>query len=222
LDRTSIAKHHDAMFVAPMLATSRRWRGTTAGWAFEPKFDGWRTVVYVDDAVRVTTRSGNDITAAVPELEPLVDVLPSGVVLDGELVAGQGRATDFYRLGPRLSARRPLAVALKRAETPLTFVAFDVLWLDGSTVDLPWVQRRELLEGLALNHDSWCTAPVLRGTIELLLEVCAEHDLEGVVAKRMTSRYRPGERSADWVKIKTPTWREQHAPWRREREAALT
>ncbi len=202
-----------------MLATSRRWRGTTSGWAFEPKFDGWRAIVYVDNALRVSTRVGHDITEVVPELEPLIDVLPrGGVVLDGELVAGQGRAQDFYRLGPRLATRRPLAVAWKRAQTPVTFVAFDLLWLDGSTMNEPYARRRELLEGLALADDNWCTAPVLHSTIELLLEVCAEHDLEGVVAKRMTSRYAPGHRSADWVKIKTPAWREHHAPLRREHD----
>ncbi len=81
-------------------------------------------------------------------------------------------------------------------------------------MDEPYVRRRELLEGLSLVDDHWFTAPVLRGTIELVLEVCAEHDLEGVVAKRLTSRYVPGHRSADWVKIKTPAWREQHAPLR--------
>src|SRR5262249_40933562 len=151
----------------------------------------------------------------------LVQVLPrGGVVLDGELVAGQGRAQDFYRLGGRLSVRRPLAIALKRAETPLTFVAFDVLWLNGSTIDEPYLHRRELLDGLGLADDAWCTAPVLRGTIEVLLEVCAEHDLEGIVAKRLMSRYVPGHRSADWVKIKTPAWREHHAPVRHEHVAA--
>ncbi len=138
------------------------------------------------------------------------------VVLAGELVAGQGRASDFYRLGSRLSARRTLSLALKRAETPLTFVGFDVLWIDGSTTDLLYMQRRELLEDLGFNGDAWVTTPVLRGTMETIIEVCAEYDLEGVVAKRMTSKYVPGHRSAHWVKVKTADWREHHAPLRHE------
>jgi bifunctional non-homologous end joining protein LigD len=203
-----------------MLATNRPWSGPTDGWAFEPEFDGWRAIVYVDSGVRIATRNGNDITDALPELRGLVDVLPEGgVVLDGEIVAGQGRAQDFYRLSPRLAARRPLTVAVKRRATPVTFVAFDVLWLGGSTINQPYAQLREQLEHLALNDDAWIVTPQLHGTVEALLAACAEHDVEGVVAKRLVSRYRPGEGSNDWRKIKTSAWRAHHAPLRHGRDA---
>jgi hypothetical protein len=73
------------------------------------------------------------------------------VVLDGELVAHQGRPFDFYGLGPRLSAHAPASVARRRAQVPVTFAAFDVLYLDGETVTrLPYLERRALLEGLGL------------------------------------------------------------------------
>ena len=88
--------------------------------AFEPKLDGWRALVYVDDAVTVRTRTGRDITEYVDNLQALAD-LGRRFVLDGELVAESGRAGDFYRLGPNLrsSSRRDI-----------TFVAFDLLVLD--------------------------------------------------------------------------------------------
>jgi bifunctional non-homologous end joining protein LigD len=71
------------------------------------------------------------------------------VVLDGELVARQGRPFDFYGLAPRLSARMPTSVARRQARMPITFAAFDALYLDGETVTRqPYVERRALLEEL--------------------------------------------------------------------------
>src|SRR5438132_1060006 len=88
-----------------------------AEWAFEPKLDGWRALVYVEDAVTVRTRPGRDITDRVDSLQALAD-LGRRFVLDGELVADAGRAGDFYRLGPNLRAS---------SRKDITFVAFDLL-----------------------------------------------------------------------------------------------
>lgn len=121
----------------PMLATNRALGSGT--WVAEPKLDGWRALVYVDDGLCVRTRKGRVVTENVPELAGVVDAVPDGTVLDGELVAGQGRATDFYRLGPQMMARRRRAA--------LTFVAFDVLHVAGEDMTfLPWAKRRHLLE----------------------------------------------------------------------------
>jgi bifunctional non-homologous end joining protein LigD len=89
----------------PMLASTGALRGTA--WVFEPKFDGWRVLVSVNGRTNVRTRHGNDITERLPELAPLGDELGgTSVILDGELVARQGRARDFYCIAPELSARR--------------------------------------------------------------------------------------------------------------------
>jgi len=127
------------------------------------------------------------------------------VVLDGELVAGQGRAGDFYGLLPRVAARARRVL--------LTFVAFDLLASDDNPlIALPYRDRRAHLERLELNGPSWCTAPQLFGHVANVLEACREHDLEGIVAKRIDALYRPGERSPDWLKLKTIDWRTIHAP----------
>src|SRR3954454_13540488 len=182
-------------------------------WRFEVKLDGWRAVVTVDDAaVRVRTRRGRDITRSVPEL---TENVPTGlrgheVVLDGELVAGGGTGSDFYRLRPRLASR-------DRRRCQVTFVAFDVLWLDGAdTCRLPYAKRRRLLESLQIDSGCWRTADSFTGDPLDLLVACDRLDIEGVVAKRVDSVYRPGARSADWIKVKTPSWRERHAPRRHE------
>jgi bifunctional non-homologous end joining protein LigD len=115
----------------------------------EPKFDGWRVIMAVDDGVQVWTRRGHDMTSRLPEVAALADVIDAPVVLDGELVAGQGRASDFYGVLPRVAARN------RRVQ--LTFVAFDVLAYDGSVIEKPYAQRRALLDTLQLRGDAWCT-----------------------------------------------------------------
>jgi bifunctional non-homologous end joining protein LigD len=199
-----------------MLAASGPIKGDASAWAFEPKLDGWRVLVTVHTGrVAVRTRNGRDATESVPELGAIADAMAGrAVVLDGELVAHQGRAEDFYGLGARMMARHPLA---KARATPIAFVAFDVLWLDGDDLThRPYTERRAALDGLALQGDRWCTVPSYPGDGAELFKACTELGLEGLVAKRLTSRYRPGERSPDWVKAKTVEWKEQHAWYRHE------
>src|SRR5207245_11065649 len=104
------------MSFEPMLASNRVSRPLVGAWVLEPKFDGWRTIVAVGKDVRVWTRTGHELTERLPEFAPLVDCCGgASVVLDGELVAGQGRAADFYGL-------LALGEAPRRRE-PLTFAA---------------------------------------------------------------------------------------------------
>jgi bifunctional non-homologous end joining protein LigD len=201
---------------SPMLASSGLEAAPATAWAFEPKLDGWRVLVYIDGHLMVRTCNGHNVTASVPELEPMAAALEGrSVVLDGELVARQGRPFDFYGLAPRLSARAPASVARRRARMPVTFAACDVLYLDGETVTrLPYVERRSLLEGLKLTGPAWCTVLSVIGDGPELMAACGQLGLEGLVAKRLDSTYRAGARSKDWVKAKCPAWRSDHAPRR--------
>jgi bifunctional non-homologous end joining protein LigD len=105
---------------------------------------------------------------------------------------------------------------------PLTFVAFDVLSIDNEPLTAgPHRPRRAHLEQLELSGPSWCTAPQLFGNVTDILAACREHDVEGIVAKRIDSPYRPGERSRDWLKLKTADWRATHAPRRRDDRARV-
>jgi bifunctional non-homologous end joining protein LigD len=104
----------------------------------------------------------------------------------------------------------------------VTFAIFDVLELDGeSLMAHPYVDRRRRLERLQLTGPAWCMVSSFVGLGPELIVACAEMVLEGLVAKRLESRYRPGERSKDWVKVKCPDWRATHAP-RRLSERART
>lgn len=203
--------------LSPMLASSGGVPDGD-GWAFEPKLDGWRVLAYADRGLDIRTRTGRSIAATTPELAPLLTALVGrSVILDGELVAGQGRPDDFYRLGPRLSASRPTAVKRWSTRVPLTLAIFDILHLDGEDLTaLPYSDRRKSLESLRLSGPSWCTVASYQGDGVELLASCGELDLEGIVAKRLSARCRPGARSRDWLKIKTPMWRVEHAHRRHE------
>jgi bifunctional non-homologous end joining protein LigD len=184
-----------------MLATSGRPVGGVDGWMVEPKLDGWRSIVTVHaGCLDVRTRNGRDITDCVPELEPLT--AGSDLVLDGELIVGAGRLSDFYRLAGRL-AGKPTA-----GSEAVVLVAFDLLWLGGEQLTArPYWDRRARLESLEL-------APVQvvpsydAATADDLLAACGEQGMEGVVLKRAGSVYRPGKRSGDWRKVKCEGWRE--------------
>ncbi len=100
----------------------------------------------------------------------------------------------------------------------VTFVAFDLLYLDGrDACSLPYVERRALLEGLGLAGSCWHTIDSLDCDPLDALLACLDLGVEGLIAKRASSLYWPGQRSPDWVKLKTPEWRAAHAERRVKR-----
>lgn len=197
----------------PMLADRGLPSGDLRGWAAEPKLDGWRVTVLADPGrpggVVVRTRRGHVITESVPGIEALARIGQS-LVLDGELVAGAGRASEFYALMPRIGNRG------QKSTIPVSFWAFDVLWLDGELlVDRPYADRRAMLEDLPLGGACNVVRRFLGVDSHDLLDACGSHDVEGIVLKRLASRYRPGERSRHWHKVKAPGWARNHAQRRR-------
>ncbi len=171
-----------------------------------------RALVGVDGGdVWLTSRAGNDATDRFPEIVPIGEAL-GGVdaLLDGELVAlDDDGVPSFERLQPRMQAHGHAAVRDRAAAQPVVLMLFDVLWLAGhSTCELPYTERRTLLERLELAGPSWQTPPTTFGAVgngagDAVLETSRALGLEGVVAKRVDSPYRPGRRSDSWRKVKT-------------------
>jgi bifunctional non-homologous end joining protein LigD len=189
----------------PMLATpADRQAGLPADgdtWAYEVKWDGMRVLADIHDGdVRLWSRTERDITVSFPELAGLGSAHPD-VLLDGEIVVFAGGVPSFAALAERFHVREARKAAQLAAKAPATLIAFDALRLYG--VDLmprPWQERREALERLGPSGAQWQLSPV-QDDVEALLEATREHGLEGVVAKKRTSRYRPGLRSPDWLKL---------------------
>ena len=185
-----------------MLATAVASLPTGAGWAYEFKWDGVRTLLDVGESrVRLTSRAGNDVSAGYPELiAQAADV--GDALLDGEIVVFVEGRPSFERLQTRMHLRGKSEVARAAATAPVTFVAFDLLRRFG--VDLterPYSERRATLERFAEDHDGWTLSPSFDDG-PATETVARAHGLEGVVAKRLTSVYRPGARSDDWRKLR--------------------
>ncbi|WP_342787649.1 non-homologous end-joining DNA ligase [Pseudonocardia kunmingensis] len=188
--------------VSPMLATAGQ-PPAGAGWTFEFKWDGVRAVTAVaGDRLRAQSRRGNEVTAGYPELADLTALLDGRpVLLDGEVVAlDAGGRPDFGLLQHRMHVRAPAPELLERI--PVSYVVFDLLHLDGtSLLAEPYDRRRALLEELELAAPRVRVPPAAPGVSGTqLLEVARAHGLEGVVGKRRSARYEPGRRSAAWVK----------------------
>ncbi|CAN5258011.1 hypothetical protein BH18ACT4_BH18ACT4_08140 [soil metagenome] len=193
-----------------MLAGGSGVPADPAAFQLEPKLDGQRVVATVEGgAVVLTNRRGGEITATFPYVAALAGAMGSrAVVLDGEVVAFDDRGqTSFQRLQRRMHVVRPTHRLL--GEVPVTFAAFDVLWLDGELlVDRAQEERRQILADLGLRGPTWQTVPVLDVTPEEMLEACRDLGLEGFMAKRRDARYQPGRRSPAWVKVKCGRRRE--------------
>ena len=180
-------------------------------WAYEIKWDGIRALGYADHgAWSMLSRRLEDVSARYPELAAIAEALGDhSAILDGEVVAldAEGRPR-FQLIQSRMGLSTPTAVQARMKEQPVDYVIFDLLHLDGRRVrDLPYLQRRELLEGLGLDGPRWRTPRFRRDGGSDLLEAARRQGLEGIVAKRCDSPYRPGKRTGEW--IKTRVWRRQ-------------
>lgn len=190
-----------------MLATQGRIPRDQARWAFEVKWDGMRVLARMpgDGGLDLRSRGGRDATARYPELSVLPGLLPGvDAILDGEAVALDSRGRpSFSRLQERMPLSDPSAIRAAARAFPVSLMLFDVLWLAGEDVTgLPYTARRALLERLGLDSGPVSVPPAWHGDGETALAWTREMDLEGVLAKRLDSRYVPGARSRDWIKIK--------------------
>jgi bifunctional non-homologous end joining protein LigD len=207
LDATSAPADTPVEVPLPMLATAGELPPPEedALWGYEFKWDGVRAVAAVrGGALGLTSRKGTDITVRYPEVGRLPDGLVGhDAVLDGEIVAmDENGRPDFGALQNRMHRTGP-EVGRMAAAMPVTYLVFDLLSWDGEDLlARPYAERRERLDALGLAGHRWVATPWFRGGGAGVRAASEENGLEGVVAKRLTSPYRPGLRSPDWRKVK--------------------
>jgi len=192
-------------FIKPMLAQTGKPFDSPRH-LFEIKWDGIRAMAYIDEGVyRLLTRRGHEITSRYPEFFSLAELSP-GTVLDGEIVVlDEAGKPDFRAVLTREQARSPQRFRSLAKATPATFVVFDLLYLDyRDLMQRPLRERRELL--LANIAPKFSDRVVLSdgvvGAGTAFFREAVSRDLEGVVAKRLDSRYFPGRRTDAWIKIR--------------------
>jgi len=179
---------------APMLASNAEHVPHGEGWTFEVKFDGYRAVAYIRAGeCRLVSRNGNDLTGRFSDVaKALVKAVKSpNAVLDGEVtrVDAAGR-TSFSEL--------------QQGSGALVYYAFDLLELDGHPwIDEPLSRRKERLRELLDKRVANVAFSDSFDDGDALYEVAQARGLEGIVAKRAESTYKPGRRSREWLKLKT-------------------
>ncbi len=161
-------------------------------WAYEIKWDGYRTLAFVDDGrVRLQSSNGLDVTVKYPELAVFGEsVNAPSAIIDGELLVLDSNGHPNFGL-------------LQQHSAQVVFYPFDVLQIAGTdTVSLPYEQRRALLESLVEPGSNWMVPAFRIGDGAALYEVTAAQGMEGIMAKRLGSPYLPGKRSPNWRKVK--------------------
>lgn len=192
--------------IEPMLAKLARSIPDGDGWLYEPKWDGFRCIVFRDgDEIELISRKLRPLGRYFPELlDPLRDALPDRCVVDGEVVVpdSNGRGLDFdallQRIHPAESRINRLAV-----ETPASFVAFDMLALaDDSLLDVAMVDRRAALEVAVTRNEVVLVTPAStdRRVADDWFHRFEGAGLDGVIAKPLDGVYQPGKRAL--VKVK--------------------
>jgi bifunctional non-homologous end joining protein LigD len=178
--------------VPPMKAAIGGLPDDDLNWAYEIKWDGYRTLAFVDGGTsRWQSSNLIDVSAKYPELKGFASAVnAASAIIDGELVVLD-------------SDGRPSFDLMQQHATQVAFYAFDVLSVNGhDTIGLPYERRRELLHGLVESGSHWMVPAHRIGDGKVLLAVTVDSGLEGVMAKRLDSTYVPGKRSPNWRKVK--------------------
>jgi bifunctional non-homologous end joining protein LigD len=196
---------------SPMLTTPVELPFSREGWLFELKYDGIRAMVSVaGDAVRVSGRRGNVETARYPEAQAIrAGIRARQAVVDGELVVldADGRPS-FERLQQRINVSRESDARRLAAEHPVTFVAFDLVQLEGRDLMATELRiRKKTLRETIVDSPHVLFAEHVERDGVALFEEARKSGIEGIVGKRADSLYHPGARTPEWVKIKS--WRSQ-------------
>lgn len=169
---------------------------------FEIKFDGVRAIAYLDSQTAILGRSGKDFTPLFPELNNLHNQKDRRMIIDGEIVCLNNGKPDFSLVLSRTasSSRNAKSLSLKR---PAIFIAFDILFLDDrEIISLSLLDRKELISKHLKTNQHLIISEFISKQGNALFEHAVQNQLEGIVAKRKNSKYIPGIRSNDWLKIK--------------------
>jgi bifunctional non-homologous end joining protein LigD len=199
----------DREALRPMLASAGGEPFSRAGWLFELKYDGVRTLAVKepDGTVRLVARAGGERSRIYPEIARAVARVPLGsFVLDGEIVALDERGrSSFERIQRRFTQSDPAEIARVEREVPVVYHAFDLLAAQGRDLRaLPLEARKEILASFVPSLGVVRYTDHVASDGKRLFEAARDHGLEGVIAKRADAKYESGRRSAAWLKWKVP------------------
>jgi len=189
-------------FYKPMLAKVADKAFTDKDWIFEIKWDGFRAITYIDEALSVKSRNEKELKYSFPELAELTH-LARNLVVDGEIVVMQAGKPDFQALLERGQAVSAREIERLSGETSATYIVFDVLEKDGKPLTrLPLMERKKILKDSLAEGKNVLISDFIEENGEAYYKLAVDKGLEGVMAKKKDSQYEEGLRSESWLKIK--------------------
>jgi DNA ligase D-like protein (predicted ligase)/DNA ligase D-like protein (predicted 3'-phosphoesterase) len=186
----------------PMLAQSAEGPFNSKDWIFEVKWDGIRTISYINDELSLRTRNDKELRYNFPELEEL-KTLAKNVVLDGEIVVIHEGKADFQTVIERSKLTSTRDIEFMARQNPATYVIFDLLEKNGQPlIDMPLIERKRILRETLQEGKHVVLSVFVEGDGEFYYQEALKKGVEGVMGKKKDSRYTLGVRSENWLKIK--------------------
>lgn len=169
---------------------------------YEVKYDGIRVLVFVsNDGVVIKSRYGMDITKLFPELSCLSKIVSGKVIFDGEIIILDDGRVSFSKLQKRFHLKNKRTIDFLSKTNPVVFMCFDVLYENRDLINLSLLERKEILNNYE-DNEVFVKSTYVYGKGSKLFEAIKSLDMEGIVAKRLDSKYLINERSDNWIKIK--------------------
>ncbi len=189
--------------VLPMLLKQTK-PFNSANYIFEMKFDGYRSIIYLDkNKVTIRSRNNKEVTYLYPELAHLFKCSKKKCILDGELIVMGDNGPDFFKMQKRGRLKTKEKILLASQLNPVIFVVFDILYYDNQDLtELPLLKRKEYLEKYIKEDDNLVISKYIKEDGIKLFKKIAQKGLEGIVAKKIDSPYQIGKRTSYWLKIK--------------------
>lgn len=190
--------------LSPMLIAGMQEPFDNPDWIYELKLDGCRCIAYLNQNGTVLRNKRNmELLPRFPELDQIHKQVKRRCVLDGELVVMVNGVPDFYELQKRTLLTSRVRIELGAGRLPVSFVAYDCLQCgDRELLSVPLFSRKEILAGNVAEGERLAISRYIPEKGTQLFQLTVEKELEGVVAKKVSSLYHPGKRTKNWIKFK--------------------
>lgn len=169
---------------------------------YEVKYDGIRVLVFVSkDKVVIRSRYGIDITGLFPEMMVLCKMVKGNVIFDGEIIMLDNNKVSFSKLQKRIHLKNKKTIEFLSKTNPVIFICFDVIYEGKDLINLSLLERKDVLSNYK-DNDVFIKSTYVIGDGTKLFNAIKKLDMEGIVAKKINSKYLVNERSDNWLKIK--------------------
>lgn len=169
---------------------------------YEVKYDGIRVLVFVSkDKVVIRSRYGIDITGLFPEMMVLCKMVKGNVIFDGEIIMLDNNKVSFSKLQKRIHLKNKKTIEFLSKTNPVIFICFDVIYEGKDLINLSLLERKDVLSNYK-DNDVFIKSTYVIGAGTKLFNAIKKLDMEGIVAKKINSKYLVNERSDNWLKIK--------------------